>query len=174
MNELFNILKGIAPTLATAVAGPLGGAAVTALASKLGVSDSVDAVAKAIAGDPAAAQKIAELELEYAKLDAQDRDSARKAYTAIATSENATKLDKLVVPILALGVVGLAFSLIGVLMFIDTPNDQQQLVIFALGFITSAAGQVLSFYFGSSQGSKDKTEDMKGMVKKWTYPNTSP
>ena len=166
MNELFNILKGIAPTLATAVAGPLGGAAVTALASKLGVSDSVDAVAKAIAGDPAAAQKIAELELEYAKLNAQDRDSARKAYTAIATSENATKLDKLVVPILALGVVGLAFSLIGVLMFVDTPNDQQQLVIFALGFITSAAGQVLSFYFGSSQGSKDKTEDMKGMVKK--------
>ena len=166
MNDLFNILKSFAPTLATAVAGPLGGAAVTALASKLGVSDSVDAVAKAIAGDPAAAQKIAELELEYAKLDAQDRDSARKAYAAIATSENATKLDKLVVPILALGVVGLAFSLIGVLMFVDTPNDQQQLVIFALGFITSAAGQVLSFYFGSSQGSKDKTEDMKGMVKR--------
>jgi hypothetical protein len=166
MNDLFNILKGIAPTLATAVAGPLGGAAVTALAAKLGVSDSVDAVAKAISGDPAAAQKIAELELEYAKLNAQDRDSARKAYAAIATSENATKLDKLVVPILALGVVGLAFLLIGVLMFVDTPNDQQQLVIFALGFITSAAGQVLSFYFGSSQGSKDKTEDMKGMVKK--------
>ena len=70
MNELFNILKGIAPTLATAVAGPLGGAAVTALANKLGVSDSVDAVAKAIAGDPVAAQKIAELELEMAKVAA--------------------------------------------------------------------------------------------------------
>ena len=166
MNELFNILKGIAPTLATAVAGPLGGAAVTALASKFGVSDSIDAVAKAIAGDPQAAEKLQELELEYAKLDAQDRDSARKAYIAVATSENATKLEKLVMPVLALGVVGLAFGLIGVLMFVDTPNDQQQLVIFALGFITSAAGQVLSFYFGSSQGSKDKAEDMKGMVKK--------
>lgn len=70
MNELFNILKGIAPTLATAVAGPLGGAAVTALANKLGVADSVDAVAKAISGDPAAAQKIAELELEMAKVAA--------------------------------------------------------------------------------------------------------
>ena len=70
MNDLFNILKGIAPTLATAIAGPLGGAAVTALASKLGVSDSVDAVAKAIAGDPAAAQKIAELELEMTKVAA--------------------------------------------------------------------------------------------------------
>jgi len=166
MNELLGLLKGIAPTLATAVAGPLGGAAVTALASKFGVSDSIDAVAKAIAGDPQAAQKLQELELEYAKLDAQDRDSARKAYATVATSENATKLEKLVVPVLALGVVGLAFGLIGVLMFVDTPNDQQQLVIFALGFITSAAGQVLSFYFGSSQGSKDKTEDMKGMVKK--------
>lgn len=70
MNDLFNILKNIAPTLATAVAGPLGGAAVTALASRLGVSDSVDAVAKAIAGDPAAAQKIAELELEMTKVAA--------------------------------------------------------------------------------------------------------
>jgi hypothetical protein len=70
MNDLFNILKSFAPTLATAVAGPLGGAAVTALAAKLGVSDSVDAVAKAIAGDPAAAQKIAELELEMTKVAA--------------------------------------------------------------------------------------------------------
>ena len=166
MNELLNLLKGVAPTLATAVAGPLGGAAITALANKFGVSDSVDAVVKAIAGDPKAAEKLAEMELEFAKLDAADRDSARKAYAAIATSENSTKLDKMVVPILAVGVVGLAFLLIGVLMFVDTPNDQQQLVIFALGFITSAAGQVLSFYFGSSQGSKDKTEDMKGMIKK--------
>ena len=83
MNELFNILKSIAPTLATAVAGPLGGVAVTALANKFGVSDSIDAVAKAIAGDPQAAQKLQELELEYAKLDAQDRDSARKAYATL-------------------------------------------------------------------------------------------
>jgi hypothetical protein len=70
MNDLFNLLKGIAPTLATAVAGPLGGAAVSAIASRLGVSDSVAEVAKAIAGDPAAAQKIAELELEMTKVAA--------------------------------------------------------------------------------------------------------
>ena len=70
MNDLLNLLKGVAPTLAMAVAGPLGGAAVTALANKFGVSDSVDAVAKAIAGDPQAAQKIAETELEFAKLAA--------------------------------------------------------------------------------------------------------
>ena len=76
MNELLGLLKGIAPTLATAVAGPLGGAAVTALANKFGVSDSVDAVAKAITGDPQAAQKLAEMELEFTKvvLDAQKNE----------------------------------------------------------------------------------------------------
>jgi pimeloyl-ACP methyl ester carboxylesterase len=71
MNDLFGLLKGIAPTLATAVAGPMGGAAVTALAAKFGVSDSVDAVAKAIADDPAAAAKLAEVEAEFAKAELQ-------------------------------------------------------------------------------------------------------
>ena len=166
MNELFNLLKGIAPALATAVAGPLGGAAVSAIASKLGVSDTVEEVAKAIAGDPAAAAKLQELELEYAKMDAADRDSARQAYAAVATSQYASALDKLVVPVLALGVVGIAFLLIGILMFKNVPADQQQIIIFALGFITSAAGQVLSFYFGSSQGSKDKTKEIQDMLRK--------
>jgi hypothetical protein len=69
MNELLGLLKGIAPTLATAVAGPLGGAAITALASKFGVSDSVDAVAKAIASDPAATAKLAEVEADFAKAE---------------------------------------------------------------------------------------------------------
>ena len=167
MDALLGILKGVAPMLATAVAGPAGGAAVGWIASKLGIpDDTIEGVTKALTGNPEMTMKLKELDLEYAKLDAQDRDSARKAYAQVATSEYATKLEKAVVPVLALGVVGLAFMLIGILMFVDTPNDQQQLVIFALGFITSAAGQVLSFYFGSSQGSKDKTEEMKGMLKK--------
>jgi hypothetical protein len=167
MDALLGILKGVAPVLATAVAGPAGGAAVGWIASKLGIDDAtVEGVTQALTGNPEMTLKLKELDLEYAKLEVADRDSARQAYAAVATSEHATKLDKVVVPVLALGVVGLAFTLIGVLMFVNTPQDQQQIIIFALGFITSAAGQVLSFYFGSSQGSKDKTEEMKGMLKK--------
>jgi hypothetical protein len=167
MDALLGILKGVAPVLATAVAGPAGGAAVGWIASKLGIpDDTIEGVTKALTGNPEMAMKLKELDLEYAKLEIADRDSARKAYAQVATSEYATKLDKVVVPVLALGVVGLAFTLIGVLMFVNTPQDQQQIIIFALGFITSAAGQVLSFYFGSSQGSKDKTEEIKGMLKK--------
>ena len=88
MNDLLGLLKNLAPTLATAVAGPLGGAAVAAIASKLGVSDSVEAVAKAIAGDPAAAQKIAELELEFAKVVIDGQKNEDNNVTARWQSDN--------------------------------------------------------------------------------------
>ena len=167
METLLGILKGVAPILATAVAGPAGGAAVGWIADKLGIDDStVEGVTAALTGNPEMAMKLKELDLEYAKLEVQDRDSARQAYAAVATSQYATHFEKMVVPILALGTVTLAFMFIGILMIKDVPTDQQQMVIFALGFITSSAGQVLSFYFGSSQGSKEKSKEIEGMMKK--------
>jgi hypothetical protein len=167
MDTLVSLLKGVAPVLATAVAGPAGGAAVGWIASKLGIPDAtVEGITEALTGNPEMTMKLKELDLEYAKLEAADRDSARKAYAEVATSANATKLDKAVVPLLALGTVTLAFLFIGILIFIDVASDQQQMIIFALGFITSSAGQVLSFYFGSSQGSKDKTKEIEGLMKK--------
>jgi hypothetical protein len=167
METLLGLLKGVAPVLATAIAGPAGGAAVGWLASKLGIpDDTIEGVTAALTGNPELTLKLKELDLEYAKLEAADRDSARQAYATVATSEHATKLDKAVVPLLALGTVTLAFLFIGILIFIDVASDQQQMIIFALGFITSSAGQVLSFYFGSSQGSKDKTKEIEEMMKK--------
>ena len=167
METLLGILKSVAPVLATAVAGPAGGAAVGWIADKLGIDDStVQGVTAALTGNPEMAMKLKELDLEYAKLEVQDRDSARQAYAAVATSQYATHFEKMVVPILALGTVTLAFMFIGILMIKDVPTDQQQMVIFALGFITSSAGQVLSFYFGSSQGSKEKSKEIEGMMKK--------
>lgn len=163
MNDLLaGLLKNVAPALATAVAGPMGGMAIAAIAEKLGVSATTAAVTNALEANPDLTLKLKELELEFAKLDNEDRDSARKAHLAIATSPDAHWLEKLVVPILALGTVGLCFLLIGVLLFINIPDSQENIIIYALGFITSAAGQVLSYFFGSSQGSKDKTDVMKG------------
>jgi hypothetical protein len=80
MNDILSgLLKNVAPGLATAVMGPMGGAAVSALASKFGVSDSVEAVAKAIAGDPAAAQKLQEVELEFYKIEQNNLTDRLKA-----------------------------------------------------------------------------------------------
>ena len=150
MNDLLNLLKGIAPTLATAVAGPLGGAAVSALAAKFGVSDSVEAVAKAIAGDPEAAQKLQELELEYAKLDAADRADARKSEVTMATSENAPMLNKSVTPILAIIIV-LAWGFIQYHLLTHVVHtEMREIIIRVLGTLDGALVMVLSYYFGAS------------------------
>jgi hypothetical protein len=161
MDTLISLLKGAAPMLATAVAGPMGGAAISMLASKFGVEESVQAVAQAIAGDPLASQKLADLELEFAKLDAADRESARSREVEVAKA-GGSHLSQLVVPILALGTVTSTFIFIASLLFLEIKTDQQQLVIFALGYATAAAQQVLSYYFGSSKSSQDKTLAMQG------------
>lgn len=165
MDKLLDIVKGVAPGLATALGGPLAGMAVKAIAEKLGVEDTVEAVAAHLTANPEAAAKLAEIDVRKLELENADRDSARKAHMAIATSPDAHWLEKLTMPILALGTVALAFLLIGILLFINIPDSQENIIIFALGFITSAATQVLSFYFGSSQGSKDKTEAAKVLKK---------
>ena len=150
MDELLSLLKGAAPTLATIVAGPLGGAAVSALAGKFGVSDSVEAVAKAIAGDPQAAQKLAEMELEYAKLDASDRDSARKRELEIATSAAAPWYSKMVTPALALGMFALWGAVNIMLLNSAVPDPMREIVIRMLGSLDAANMLILSYYFGNS------------------------
>lgn len=155
MNDLINLLKNIAPALATAVAGPLGGAAVSAIASKFGVADSVEAVAKAIAGDPEAAQKLAALELEYAKLDAADRENSRDREIKISTSQDAPLLNKIVTPVLALGTVAVSFALLAAIMFLpDITGNRKDIAIYVLGAVNAATVQVLSYYFGASHDHK--------------------
>lgn len=158
MNDIFNLLKGIAPALATAVAGPLGGAAISAIAGKFGVTDSVEAVAKAIAGDPEAAQKLAELELEYAKLDMTDRDSSRDREVKISVSQDAPLLNKIVTPVLALGTVSVSFILLAAIMFLpDINGNRKDIAIYVLGAVNAATVQVLSYYFGASHDHKKDT-----------------
>jgi len=164
METLLNLLKGLAPAVATAVGGPLGGLAISAIADKFGVSDSVEAVAKAIAGDPEAATKLAELDLRQFQAESADRDSARQRESAVAAA-GGHPLSQLVVPILALGTVSMTFVFIGILLFKVIDTAQQQLVIFALGYATAAAQQVLSYYFGSSKSSQDKTVAMQKVLK---------
>jgi hypothetical protein len=150
MNDLLNLLKGIAPTLATAVAGPLGGAAVSALAAKFGVSDSVESVAKAIAGDPEATQKLQELELEYAKINAADRADARARETALATSATAPWYSKVVTPLLAVGVFAFWGLVQWFLVTHIVPNEMREIVIRLLGQLDAAFMMVLTYYFGAS------------------------
>jgi hypothetical protein len=62
MNELMNLLKNAAPALATAVGGPLGGMAMNAIASKLGVEATPSAVTQALKDNPDLAAKLKEID----------------------------------------------------------------------------------------------------------------
>lgn len=162
---LSDLLKTVAPGLATLVAGPLGGAAVSAIAKKLGVEDTVEAVTSAIKNDPEAALKLREIDIKEIELANKDRDSARGRETAIATSEHAPTINKIVTPVLAIGVVTLSFILFAILIFVEVKDNAKDILIYILGVLSAAVTQILSYYFGSSDGSKQKDDKIKGLLK---------
>lgn len=166
MDALLSILKTAAPALATAVAGPLGGAAVSMIADKLGLSEkTVEAVTAALTSNPANIEKLKEMELEFYKIDAADRDSARKREVEMAKAD-VHFITKNIASLLAIGTLSGSMIMTALIFFVDFPDSQENIIIFALGFLSSSATQVLSYYFGSSQGSKEKTEEIKGLMKK--------
>jgi hypothetical protein len=166
METLISLLKGVAPVLATAVAGPAGGAAVGWIASKLGIpDDTIEGVTAALTGNPEMTMKLKELDLEYAKLDAQDRDSARNREIEIAKSD-VHFITKNITSILAIAILTGALIIPMLVFFVDFPDSQENILIFVLGSLFGIATQVVSYYFGSSQGSKDKTKEIQGMIKK--------
>jgi hypothetical protein len=150
MNDLILMVSKFAPAIGTALGGPLGGLAVSAIAERLGVKDEVEAVTKAIKADPEAAMKLKQLEIEKFKAVLADKDSARNREATIATSEKAPLLNKLISPALALIVVsawvGIQFTLINS----TVPQEMRELVARVLGTLDGALMVILSYYFGAS------------------------
>ena len=159
MNELMGILKGVAPALATAVAGPLGGAAITAIASKFGVEEDVKAVAQAIAGDPQAAEKLQQLELEYTRLAMDDLKNARGMQIAALAQDD--KVAKRFIYYYAWFWSVSSMVYFGCVTFVPLPEGGQHFADIILGFLLgTAVATIISFFYGSSKSSKDKTEAM--------------
>jgi hypothetical protein len=107
------------------------------------------------------------LDLAELELRLKDTDSARDREVQISTSDKAPLLNKIVTPVLALGVIGLTFVLFGAVMF-DTSvvePSRKDILIYILGVLSAISTQIVSYYFGSSQGSKDKSDQLKEALK---------
>jgi len=165
MDDLISMVKGFAPGLATALGGPLAGVAVSALSKQLGVKDEVNAVMKAITADPEAEAKIKQLEHDKFKAILADKANARDREARVVESQNAPLINKIVTPALALGVTGLSFVLFAVLIFVEVKPEAKDILIYILGVLSAAVTQILSYYFGSSVGSKDKGDQLRAIVK---------
>jgi energy-converting hydrogenase Eha subunit A len=79
----------------------------------------------------------------------------------VVASANAPLISKIVTPTLALGVTGLSFVLFAVLIFVEVKPEAKDILIYILGVLSAAVTQILSYYFGSSVGSKDKDDQLK-------------
>jgi hypothetical protein len=119
-------------------------------------------------------EELMRLRIEDDKLDLaelqmllKDTNDARQREVQIANSDKAPLLNKIVTPVLALSILLLTFALFGVVMFNDTPVEasRKDILIYILGVLSAIASQIVSYYFGSSQGSKDKSDALKEAIK---------
>lgn len=160
MDSLLNILKSAAPALATAVAGPMGGMAVKAIADKLGVEPSLSAVTTALEANPDLALRLKEIDLKELELHNANTDSARKMNAEIQLSASSSWLAKNTAYVLDIGIVSATIFLAWFAFMKGVPDSNKELVYMALGSLITMSGSVLNFHRGSSQGSKDKTAEL--------------
>lgn len=153
-------LKQIAPTIATALGGPLAGMAVSAISKAIGVDE--DKVSDLISNnkltaDQIAQVKLAEIELQkqanelglnFEKLAVDDRKSARQMQAATRS----------IVPPLLAAAITFGFFGILIMLLLGRVDGNNPTILMMLGSLSTAWTGIIAYYFGSSAGSQAKTE----------------
>ena len=160
-------LAKIAPTLGLAIGGPFGALAGNVVGGLLDGDDPIEALETAVkTGDPAAYArikeadqafkvKLEELGIQKEELHQRDRSSARDMFV---------KTRSIMTPTLALVIVLSFVAMVGFVLVGSTPVDSV-LAGTLIGYLSAKAEQVVAFYFGSSAGSKAKTDALAGAMK---------
>ena len=155
-------VKNILPTIGNLIGGPLGGAAISAVAGALGISEPTqEKIQKALTSGQLTAEqmaalqaadlqlktRMAELGIEAERLVAQDRDSARKMQTATGSW---------VPSVLAMTLTVCYLTIICLLLTGDMKLWSDPTLTLLLGGLTSGFTAVLGFYFGAAHTQPDK------------------
>jgi len=171
LSKIGGLLGQIAPTIATAIGGPVAGMAVKALAGALGLTpdasadDIQTAMMSATPEQLAAIKKVdadfkvqmKELDIDLERIAAGDRDSARNMQ--MRTSDWIPRAMAIMV----------TFGFFGILTWLLTkgvPPTGSETLIYMLGALGTAWTGIVQFYFGSSAGSKAKTDALVAGEKK--------
>jgi hypothetical protein len=155
------LLQTVAPTLATALGGPLAGVAVKTLSSALlgheeGNEDDVKAALEKATPEQLAAVKqidadfkvrMKELDIDLERIAAADRDSARKMQ--VSTQDWVPRM-------LALLITVGFFGILTWMLLHGMPQNGTEALLMMLGALGTAWTGVINFYYGSSAGSKEK------------------
>jgi hypothetical protein len=156
-------LKAIAPTVASALLGPLAGTAVAAIGSIIGVdAPTQEKIAKAITSGHLTAEQIGrlkELELQYldnerergfkyAELEFKDVDSARRR--EVDTGDKTNRRLAYLIILAFIATVGATLA--------GYTKAESVMAGTLIGYLSAKAEQVLAYYFGSTRNSARKTE----------------
>lgn len=164
--DVFDVLKTVAPWIGTALGGPLGGMAVEAASSALGLSTkTTEGLKQALSGatpeqmlalknaDQAFQVQMQSLGFEHLEhleqLGNSDRDSARKR--EIEVKDNTPKIMAYLV---TLGF----FGVLAAMMFLKIPIESRDVLNIMLGSLGTAWTSIVSYFYGSSKSSDRKTE----------------
>ena len=159
-----DILEVVAPTIATAMAGPLAGSAVSVLSNVLLGHDKgteAEIFTALSTATPETLLKLKEADnafaIKWKELDVQDRANARDREKVLkdTTPRN-------IAYILVIGFIGTLVML----FFVPIPDQNKALVFTMLGALGTLAIGACQYYHGSSSGSADKSgtiERLKGV-----------
>ena len=156
LSDIAGVIGSVAPTIAKALGGPLAGTAINTIAKALGLDDETpDAVQSVIAratpeqllaikqADADFAVKMRQADIDFAKVNAGDRDSARQREIAVKDRTPA---------ILALVLTVGFFGLLGWMMQTAPPDGSRDLLNIMLGALGAGFSMMLAYYYGSSAG----------------------
>jgi len=162
MNDtLATILRTVAPTIASAILGPLGGVAVAAIGKIIGVDNATVAqVSKAFEDGKITPEQLAEIKklemqylndeaergFKYSELEFKDSDSARQMQITTQSSVPA---------VMSFLITAGFFIVLGWMMYDDTVKDSPPLLIM-LGALGAEFSAVCKFWFGSTRESANK------------------
>lgn len=150
-DKLKGLIGGIAPTIGTAMGGPLGGMAGQVLAGVLGCDPTPQAIETAFEtvtpeqlaeikkAELKFEAKMAELEVDLYALEVKDKQDARKHFSRDWTAK-------------FIGVVMVLFFCAYIAMITMMPPEQNsmELINLVLGYMGGLVSAVISFYFGAS------------------------
>jgi hypothetical protein len=116
-------------------------------------------------------EELLKLRLEENKLDAEitqmylaDIAGAREREVRIAESPHASWLNRNMGPIIGLVAIMLTFGLFYKVLFdgqfLTNLGPNRDVLLYILGVLSAVVTQIFSYYFGSSSGSKAKSEDL--------------
>ena len=148
---LKNIIGAVAPTLGTALGGPMGGMAANMIAEVLGVPNNPKAIEKGLAeatpeqmlelkkAEQDFDLKMKELEVDVFKLETEDIQDARGKFGKDWTAR-----------IIGVLVVGGFMGYIFLVTLQPPEQNSEALINLVLGYLGGLASAIISFYFGAS------------------------